>query len=81
MDEEKRPGVIYIGPQFRDSVLRTYKFYPEGTPEEYREDEIYKHLFVTAKELPKAKQALRRQGSALSVFFKAAIEQHMKKEG
>lgn len=74
-------GYIYVGPQFRDSKLRTYHFYRE-IPSEYADNAIYSRLFVAPGDLEKARDQLKVTGSLLHTLYKRAVKLHsQKKEG
>lgn len=70
--------MVYVGPSFRNSPLKTYTVYADGVPSEYAADPIYKHLFVPPEKLDKAIADIGRKGSALSAFYRKAIEEHAK---
>lgn len=73
-------GYIYVGPQFRDCVLRQYRYYKE-IPDQYRDDPIYRNLFVAPDSLNEAGRQLARKGSRLRTFYDRAVKMHNKKEG
>lgn len=75
--KEKTP-VVYIGPGFKDSLLSTYMVFADGTPAEFQQDPVLKHLFVPPEDLNRARAEVARQGSSLHIFYHEALKQHAK---
>lgn len=73
--------VIYVGPGFRDSRLNTYMIFADGIPAEYREDPVYRHLFVTPGKVNEARELVKKKGSLLNTMFQKAISEHENKKG
>lgn len=76
----KPQSVIYVGPQFKDGEMRTFKFYRE-IPARFAEDPVYKHLFVPPDKLVEAREQIARKGTALNIFYQQAVAAHQKEEG
>lgn len=76
--EETKGPVVYVGPGFRDSILSTFAIFAEGIPAEFKDDPVYKHLFVSPDKLNEARAEVGRKGTALNTFYKKALEQHEK---
>lgn len=74
-------GYVYVGPQFRDSPLRSFHFYRE-IPEPYASNPIYVRLFVQPSDLDKARVQVSTTGTLLNTCYKRAVLLHKnQKEG
>lgn len=75
MDENKGP-VIYIGPSYKDTEIHANQIFADGIPEKYKDDPVYKHLFVTAGELDVAQKEIKSTGSLRNIMYKRAMALH-----
>ena len=67
--EKKTGALIYVGPTMKGSLLRTFKIFADGIPEEYKNNAIIRGLFVPPEKLNAARAEIGKKGSALNVFY------------
>lgn len=78
---KKQGPVVYVGPGFRDSRLNTFAIFAEGTPAEYQNDPVYRHLFVEPAKLNEARELVKKKGSLLHTMYLEAVKEHNTKGG
>ena len=66
--------LIYVGPTIKGTLLRTFKIFADGVPDEYEGNAVIKGLFVAPKKLNAARAEIGKKGSALNVFYGKAAE-------
>ena len=74
--KEKVP-YVYMGPSFKDSYLKRMMIFKE-IPEEYKDDPVYKHLFVKPLEVSRAMDELKKEGTLMHTMYQRAINLHKK---
>lgn len=74
-------ALVYVGPTVKGTMLKRFRIYADGVPEEYRDDAVVKRLFVPPEKLDEARRAAGRKGSALNVACETVGNNHLKKKG
>lgn len=66
--------VMYIGPNIKRTILRTYRVFSDGVPEEYKNHMIYRNLFIPLVQprLNQAMEEVKRKGTSLNTFYEQA---------
>ena len=70
---EKGP-LVYVGPTLKGTLLRTFKIFADGVPDEYQENAVARGLFVSPEKLNEARAEIGKTGSRLNVFYKQAAD-------
>ena len=52
----------------------TFLIFEDGTPQEYRNDPVFKHLFVPPERLDQARKEIGRTGSFRSIYYQRALD-------
>lgn len=73
--------LIYVGPTIKGTLLRTFRIFADGVPEEYQDNAVAKALFVAPGKLNEARAEIGSTGSKLNVFYKQAAEYGLRKGG
>ncbi|MBR3458395.1 MAG: hypothetical protein IKH16_09635 [Selenomonadaceae bacterium] len=80
--EEGSATVIYVGPPVKGTLLHsTFLIFEDGIPQEYRNDPVFKHLFVPPERLDQARKEIGRTGSFRNIYYQRAFEATRNKKG
>ena len=80
--EEGSATVIYVGPPVKGTLLHsTFLIFEDGVTQEYRNDLIFKHLFVPPERLDQARKEIGRTGSFRNIYYQRAFEATRNKKG
>ena len=73
--QETSGAVVYVGPPVKGTVLHsTFTIFADGIPEEYRQHQTFKHLFVPPARLDQARKEIGKTGSLYNTYYKRAVK-------